>query len=84
MKTYTFKNLGRVGRLGNQLWQIAGIAGQASCDGSKFYVRPSWEYKKYFSLPDLAYLKPVNGEIVDGGTEYFQDLNYCPSRLQIR
>lgn len=74
METWTYKNLGRVGRLGNQLWEIAGIAGLSN--GQNFYVRPSWDYKSYFSLPDPAYVKPKGTKIIDGGTEYFQDLRY--------
>lgn len=74
---YTFKNLGRVGRLGNQLWQIAGTIGQATQNGGTAYIRPSWRYKRFFSVPENYFVKPnVKNKVIDGGTEYFQDLGY--------
>lgn len=74
---YTFKNLGRVGRLGNQLWQIAGTIGQATSTSNEAYIRPSWAYKKFFSIPENYFKKPkFKTRVIDGETEYFQDLDY--------
>lgn len=43
----TFSNLGKLGRMGNQIWQIAatvGYARQYNID----YILPSWQYAKHF------------------------------------
>lgn len=72
---YTFKNLGKVGRLGNQLWQVAGAIGQAEAAGGEVYIRPSWPYRKFFLVPD-DYFEKKHGDVIDGGTEYFQDLGF--------
>lgn len=76
-KLYTYKNIGKVGRLGNQLWQIASLIGQSSKTDNYAYIRPSWPYRKFFSIPDDYFIKPKEKTlVVDGETEYFQDLNY--------
>lgn len=43
----TFSNLGKLGRFGNQLWQIAAVIGY-SRKYSQDYVLPMWEYSKHF------------------------------------
>lgn len=44
----TFGKLGRQGRLGNQLWQIAGTWGLAKKHGMEFRL-PPWKYERYFN-----------------------------------
>ena len=49
--TLTFQ-LGEHGRLGNQLFQIAGTIGIAGTKDADAVFRRSWKYRAYFSLPD--------------------------------
>lgn len=44
--TVTFTNLGRMGRLGNQLFQIAAVIGLAKKTGMDYYF-PKWEFTSY-------------------------------------
>ena len=48
----TFAQLGRHGRLGNQLFQIAGTIGLARKNGMDPLFPPDWPYRRVFSLPD--------------------------------
>lgn len=50
-----YKGLGQHGRLGNQLWQIAGAVGVAHSMGREPQVRPDWPYRAFFSLPEEWY-----------------------------
>lgn len=43
--------LGRAGRLGNQLWQIASTLGVADSRGREVSF-PEWDYAPFFSIPD--------------------------------
>lgn len=47
----TYGRLGQLGRLGNQLWQIAGTAGIAQQVGQSagFF---QWDYRPFFNVPD--------------------------------
>lgn len=45
----TFSQLGRQGRLGNQLWQISATIATAKKNNTT-YLFPSWEYEPYFNL----------------------------------
>lgn len=47
----TFSRLGRSGRLGNQLWQIASSAGIAQ-QMSQSLALPTWDYRPFFRVPD--------------------------------
>ncbi len=47
----SFKQLGSMGRLGNQLFQIATTIALAERNNDK-YIFPNWEYSKYFNLYD--------------------------------
>lgn len=49
--TITFSQLGRQGRLGNQLWQIAATIATAKKYNLP-YAFPKWEYEQYFNLHD--------------------------------
>ena len=75
MPNFTFQNLEHVGRLGNQLFQVAWVYTQALFDGTHGFIKPDWQYRNIFSLPEEMYLPPF-GDIVDGGTEYFQDIGW--------
>lgn len=45
----TFINLGKKGRLGNQLFQIAAVISLAKQNNDS-YIFPPWQYEKYFNL----------------------------------
>lgn len=47
----TFSRLGKVGRLGNQLWQLASTAGIAQTLGQPVGFL-QWDYRPYFNVPD--------------------------------
>ena len=71
----TYRQLGRNGRLGNQLWQIAGTLAVANRRNETAGF-PFWKYHAYFSVPDQLFpdLTAVTGD--DMGLDYFQDLQY--------
>jgi len=56
----TFNRLGTLGRLGNQLFQIASVTGIALKNGYE-YAFPEWKYSQYFEtpLPKTTEKKPV-------------------------
>lgn len=54
----TFSRLGRSGRLGNQLWQIASAAGIAQ-QMSQSLALPSWDYRPFFRVPDEFFDRDV-------------------------
>ena len=72
----SYKALGANGRLGNQLFQIAGTLGRAHRAGDiNNAVFPHWAYQPYFNIPD-HYFVAANEitESIDGGYAYMQDL----------
>jgi hypothetical protein len=75
--TITYRLLGQpaVGRLGNQLWEIASTIGIAHRRGERAGF-PFWRYTPYFSVPPELFpdLAAVDGE--DLGLDYLQDLRY--------
>jgi hypothetical protein len=52
MAYLTFKELGRYGRLGNQLFQIAGTIGLALRHQMEPRFPTNWDYREWFSIPD--------------------------------
>ena len=68
-RSYTYKNLEKNGRLGNQLWQIAWQIGSAAKTGAQVCIKPDWEYRKYFSIPDEFFEKP-KGKPINGNLFY--------------
>lgn len=50
----TFPDLAQVGRLGNQLWQIAATIGigNEQAESPRF---PTWDYRPYFQVPDWLF-----------------------------
>lgn len=47
-----FKDLGRIGRLGNALFQLASTVGIAALRGEQARVNADWMHRPYFSVPD--------------------------------
>jgi glycosyl transferase family 11 len=70
----TYRLLGRNGRLGNQLWQIASTTGIARARGETAGF-PFWRYRQYFSVPDEYFpdLRVVAGE--DLGHDWLQEID---------
>lgn len=86
----TYSRLGKHGRLGNQLWQIASTLGIAQTLGQPagFF---HWDYRPFFSLPDEFFPETIVGRAwkstdawetplaahlpVPEGREYLQDYN---------
>lgn len=72
----TYKNLGKNGRLGNQLWQIASTIGIARKNGQP-YSFPEWEYEKHFenfkSYPTER-LKGHRFNVYNELNSYYQDI----------
>ena len=82
----SYKALGVNGRLGNQLFQIAGTIGRAQRAGDiNSAIFPHWAYQQYFNVPD-HYFVAANEitESIDGGRAYMQDLREfadCADRI---
>ena len=69
----TFEDLGKYGRLGNQLFQIASTIGIAIRNGMEFGF-PEWEYDKHFSsrLPKIN--KNLFKRTYEEQSPYYQDI----------
>ena len=52
LMVHTYSQLGELGRLGNQLWQIASTVGSASAMKDSVRFRGDWDYRPFFSLPE--------------------------------
>src|SRR5256885_1357403 len=62
--TICFHHLGRAGRLGNQMWQVASTIGIANTLGDDVSLCP-WDYQPFFSIPShLFHMRPG----IDAGT----------------
>lgn len=72
----SYKALGANGRLGNQLFQIAGTLGRAQRAGDiSNAVFPQWAYQPYFNVPSQYFLAATEiTDTIDGGRAYLQDL----------
>jgi hypothetical protein len=76
MTTYlTYNLLGRNGRLGNQLFQIAATAGVAHRRGLQPRF-PRWDYQPYFGVPEEFFVTATPFDSEDMGGGYFQELHY--------
>jgi hypothetical protein len=71
----TYRQLGRNGRLGNQLWQIASTIGMALDRGDDFAF-PPWEYQPYFSVPGEHFFDLEGIDSDDLGFDWLQQLQY--------
>ncbi len=69
----TYRLLGRNGRLGNQLWQIASTIGIAH-SRERRAVFPDWAYRRYFSVPDEYFGDP--GQAQDLSPDWLQEVAY--------
>lgn len=74
MTQYSFKQLGDVGRLGNQLFQIAWTVTQAKLNEADPCVIPTWDYRHVFSLPEAVFVD-AGPDSIDGGREFYQDIS---------
>lgn len=70
---YSYQRLGNWGRLGNQLFEIAGTLGEAIRDGAEVSF-PSWEYQNYFSVPSNFFTNQIGDR--DFSENYLQNLNH--------
>lgn len=68
----TFRALGREGRLGNQLWQIAATIGMAHQLGDVAGF-PYWRYRPYFSVPDFLFPDHIDDQARDLGIVHPQN-----------
>lgn len=57
----TFPQLERLGRLGNQLWEIASTVGLARAHDAEPLFPASWTYRRWFSMPDSMFGDPSAG-----------------------
>ena len=69
--TCTCSQLGKIGRLGNQLFQVAGTLAFAAMEGCEVSLDPAWPYRDYFTIADRHFLPPAHHEIDMIG--YMQD-----------
>lgn len=75
---FTYRQLGRNGQLGNQLWQIASTLGAARRHGDVAGF-PDWRYRPYFCVPDELFpdlSESARGVTHDGGWDFLQDLGH--------
>lgn len=63
MTAYTFLRLGQIGRLGNQLWQVAATLDRALREQAPAAIPPAWPYRPMLSIPDEVY------GVIPGATE---------------
>ena len=76
MKYFTFSRLGQVGRLGNQLFQVASTIGEATARGGFPRFDPEWAYRRWFSLAESYYGEiPQAAEVTDLHG-YMQELRF--------
>ncbi len=58
--TVVCSHVGQLGRLGNQLWQIASTIGIAARTGEDVQF-PPWDYEPYFSVPSEFFVENPQG-----------------------
>lgn len=93
-----FNHLGRLGRLGNQMFQYASLRGIAARRGYDFGIPPSafsdiWLEHQLFEVFELPHLNPKNIKLLDNGyapvakerSFEFDELlfNQCPNDITI-
>lgn len=74
LQYYTYSELGHVGRLGNQLWQLASTFGLAMQNQAFARFPPEWRYRDVFSVPEAFFEKPPAGSSVHNCRGYLQRL----------
>jgi hypothetical protein len=63
MRIVTFTNLGKLGRLGNQLFQIAAVVGTASRNGMD-YALPVWKFRDYTKADHTKFGAELNPNLI--------------------
>ena len=53
----TFSELGKLGRLGNQMFQIAAVIGHAWKQYDAFMLPGGWQYSKFFETWEPCFKK---------------------------
>ncbi len=78
----TYSNLGKNGRLGNQLWQIASTIGIAAARSEEFSF-PVWQYADRFLMPSEWFLgssgvesETLADRLPEAARPYLQDVSY--------
>lgn len=79
--TVTFTQLGKMGRMGNQLFQIAASIG-LSIRNNDTYVFPNWEHEKDFNLHNCYSNKIRVTESYNEPFFHFKEINNRNSRFQ--
>lgn len=73
--SFSYNFLGSNGRLGNQLFQIAGTIGRAHKAGDRTNAYfPKWKYAEYFCIPS-KHFEAASGPSHNIGREYLQDFS---------
>ena len=72
-----YSQLGKLGRLGNQLWQVAGTVGLSYTNKDAPPYFPKWEYAKYFSVPSEYFTDNLQG------TESYHDAQRIDPRERV-
>lgn len=76
-----FPALGQIGRLGNQLWQIASTIGLARRYGYEPRFPVDWAYRQWFSLPEEMFGIP--SECIDVRQVQWPELAHIDPRTQV-
>lgn len=81
----TFRRMGRLGRLGNALFQIAATIGIADRYEQDVVFPADWMHRKYFSIPDKLFSEHIPPNAIEAteyihhmdsrAAEYMQDVN---------
>lgn len=75
-----FKDLGRIGRLGNALFELASTMGIAAGRGDVARVNADWMHRPYFSVPDELFGGPAD---LEGGIEASELVPHIDPRAAI-
>lgn len=75
-RVYTYLRLGSIGRLGNQLWQVAATLDRGRAEDARVALPPSWPYRPLLSIPDDCFgVLPGAVEMeTEPGGPYYQTL----------
>ncbi len=77
--TVTFKQLGKYGRLGNQLWQCSTTIALALRNNDNFLF-PNWEYEKFFNIPKSQFTTiTIQTETYQEPHFHYSKIDYHPN-----
>lgn len=76
--------LGHNGRLGNQLWQLAGTLGHAQRENLAPAIRADWEYRDCFTLSGVHRRMGIEEQsrVIGGYQQEYDVLRRCPGRVR--